>query len=116
MLEAIVSRENGTGQMIEQNVYMSSYISEIELVLSKLYTDTEALFALELASLNRLLVSFSHPKSLCTVYFAEHFNLFRTRQRLMALFKPKFKYILNVAIQITVVASPHAIQLFLQIL
>ena len=64
MLEAIVSRENGTGQMIEQNVYMSSYISEIELVLSKLYTDTEALFALELASLNRLPASLLPSKKL----------------------------------------------------
>jgi hypothetical protein len=36
--------------MVEQNVYISSYIREIELVLSKLYTDIgEVFFALELS-------------------------------------------------------------------
>jgi hypothetical protein len=52
VLEAIVTRENGTTQMVEQNALISSYIREIELVLSKLYTDIgEIFFALELAQI-----------------------------------------------------------------
>ena len=42
--EAIVSRKNGTRQMVQQNTYISSYIREIELVLSKLYTNIREVF------------------------------------------------------------------------
>ena len=44
ILEAIVSKENRTRQVVEQNAYISSYIREIELVLSKLYTDIGEVF------------------------------------------------------------------------
>ena len=51
-------------------------------MLSKLYTDIGEVFsALELASLNKLTVSLLPSKKLIYIYFAGHFNLFRTRFR-----------------------------------
>ncbi|GFG30191.1 hypothetical protein Cfor_10174 [Coptotermes formosanus] len=100
VLEAIVMRNNGTRQMVEQNALISSYIREIELVLSKLYTDIgEIFFALELASLNKLTSILIHLEP---------------GIRLIAQLKPEFMYIFYEAIQITAVASSYGIRLFLR--
>ena len=109
-----MSRENGTRHMVEQNVYISSYIREIELVLSKLYTDIgEVFFALELTSLTKLTVSLLPSKKLKYILQRILINL-EPGIGLIATLKPEFMYIFYEAIQITAVASPHAIRLFLQ--
>jgi hypothetical protein len=99
--------------MVEQNAYISSYIREIELVLPKLYTDiAEVFFALELASLNKLTICLLPSKKLMYILQSVLIHL-EPGIGLIAL-KPEFMYIFYEAIQITAVASPHAIGLFLQ--
>jgi hypothetical protein len=90
-LEAIVTRENGTRQNVAQNALISSYIREIELVLSNLYTDiAEIFFAFELASLNK-----PSPIQKTYVYSAQHFNSFRTRYRVHSPIETRvYEYIL----------------------
>ena len=113
ILEAIVSKENRTRQVVEQNAYISSYIREIELVLSKLYTDIgEVFFALVLASLNKLTVSLLPSKKLMYILQSILIHL-DPGIGLIAPLKPEFMYIYYEAIQIAAVASPHAIRLFL---
>jgi hypothetical protein len=100
--------------MVEQNTYTSSYIWEIALVLSKLCADIgEIFFALELASLNKLTVSLLPFKKLMYILQSILIHL-EPGLGLVAPLKPEFKYIFYEAIQITAVASPHAIRLFLQ--
>ena len=109
-----MSKENRTRQVVEQNAYISSYIREIELVLSKLYTDIgEVFFALVLASLNKLTVSLLPSKKLMYILQSILIHL-DPGIGLIAPLKPEFMYIYYEAIQIAAVASPHAIRLFLQ--
>ena len=91
--------------MVEQNAYISSYIREIELALSKLYTDIgEVFFALELASLNKLTVSLLPSKKLTYTLQSILIHI-ETGIGLITPLKPEFMYIFYEAIQITTVAK-----------
>jgi hypothetical protein len=114
VLEAIVMRDNGTRQMVEQNALISSYKREIELILSKLYTDIgEIFFALELASLNKLTLSLLPSKKL--MYILQSI-LVRLEPGIGWIFplKPETMYMFYETIQITAVASSYGIRLFLE--